>query len=91
MSDSVMPAIEGLGGNPVELAHPFGEIAIGGFDHQMIVVIHQAVGVTEPVKSLGDLGEGIEKQLAVRVVFKDRLSLVAAGGDVIQRAVVFDP
>jgi hypothetical protein len=83
-----MPAIEGLGVNPVELAHAIREIAIRGFNHQMVVVDHQAVGVTEPMKSLRNLGEGVKKKLPVGVVFENWLSFVASGGDVIQRAVV---
>ncbi len=73
------------------LAHPFGEIAIGSLDHQMIMVAHQAIGVAEPVKALSDMSQRAEEELAVGVVFEDRPLLIAAGSDVIEGAVVFDP
>ena len=57
----------------------------------MIVIAHQAIGVAEPVKSLEDVKKNAEKELSIGFVFKDRLSLVAAGGDVVECSVVFDP
>jgi hypothetical protein len=60
-------------------------------DYQMKVVVHQTVRVTEPVETLAHLPERGQKQLPVAVVLKDRLSLVAPGGDVIKRSVVFNP
>jgi hypothetical protein len=56
----------------------------------MVVVAHQAIGMAKPMKSLGDLGKNIEKELPIGGVFKDRLSLVAAGCDMVERSVVFD-
>ena len=32
---------------------------------------HQAIGIAEPVKALGDLGKGIEKKLPVGIAPKD--------------------
>ena len=31
------------------------------FDHQMVVIVHQAISVAEPVKPAGDLGEDLKK------------------------------
>jgi hypothetical protein len=57
----------------------------------VIVIAHQAIGVAEPVKSLDDVKKNAEKELSIGFVLKDRLSLVAAGGDVVECSVVFDP
>ena len=56
----------------------------------MIVIVHQTVGVAEPVKAVDDLGKGIEKKLPVGTVSKDGLLFVAPGGDVVKSTVVFD-
>jgi hypothetical protein len=57
----------------------------------MVVVIHQAVSMAKPVKSLGHLGKDSKKKLPITMIPKDRFLLVPPGGDVIERAVVFDP
>jgi hypothetical protein len=43
------------------------------------------------VEAVDDLGKIIEKKLPVGIVPKDGLLFVAPGGDVVKRAVVFDP
>jgi hypothetical protein len=53
------------------LPHTEGEIAIRSFDEQMIVVVHEAVSVANPVAALIDVSENPEKGLSVLVVFKD--------------------
>jgi hypothetical protein len=57
----------------------------------MVMVIHQAVGVAQPVKSPNDLGERAQEQLAVGIVFENGFAFVAAGGEVIERSVEFNP
>ena len=56
----------------------------------MIVIVHQAVGMAEPVKAVDDLGKSIEKKLPVGIVPKDGLLFVAPGGDVVKSTVVLD-
>jgi len=50
VSRLAVPSIESLGVNSIEVPHPPAEIALRGFDNQMIVIIHQAIGVAEPVE-----------------------------------------
>ena len=45
MACSMAPVIEELGVNAVHLAHAEGEVSIRGFNEEMIVVVHQAVGM----------------------------------------------
>jgi hypothetical protein len=54
------------------------------------MIAHQAVGMTPPMKPLGYLGENVQKELAVGVVIEDRLTFVAAGGEVIQSTIILD-
>ena len=53
----------------------------------MIVVRHEAPGVTEPVDHLR---QDAQKLHAIFVVFEDRLTPITAGRDVIKRAGEFD-
>lgn len=81
--------VKKLGINPVKLSHAEGKVAIGGFDQEMIVVAHEAVGVAQPVISFVDMLKGVEEVLAVLVVFEDSLFFVAARGNMIHSAGVF--
>lgn len=54
------------------------------------VVVHEAVGVAYPVKTLADLAEEGEPLLAVSIVQIDRLSPVATRGNVVQSAGEFN-
>jgi hypothetical protein len=96
MPDSVVPSIQCLRVNAIQLPHPLGQVPIWRLDYQMIVVIHQTVGMADPVKALGDLKKGSEKQFTVSVVPKNRLAFVAPRSDVVQgprriRSVVGEP
>jgi hypothetical protein len=42
----------------------------------MVMVVHQTVGVGDPMKTIVDLGQAVQKQLAIEVVFENRLALV---------------
>ena len=44
MPDFVVPAIEPLGVDPVDVAHQRGEIGLPGVQHEVVVVVHQAIG-----------------------------------------------
>jgi len=56
----------------------------------MIVVGHEAVGVTDSVVAFVDVLEGVYEVLAVRVILENRLLLVPAGGHMIDCAGVFN-
>src|SRR5512145_2534806 len=55
----------------------------------MVVIIHQTIGVAEPVKAVNDFAEDLQEGLAVDIFVEDILSRVAARGHMIQRAVKF--
>ena len=90
MTGPSVPFIEELCVDTVKLPHAGGEISVGSLDEEVIVVGHEAVGVTDPIVAFIDMLEGIEKFLAVLIVFKNRFLLVTAGGHMIDRAGVFN-
>jgi len=52
----------------------------------MIVVLHQAIGVTSPVESSNDVPENLQKGEPILVVEKDRLPCIPASRGVIHRS-----
>jgi hypothetical protein len=71
------------------LPHAEGEIAIRGFDEEVIVVVHEAESVAKPVVAFIDVGENPKKGLSVLVVFKNGFLFVPAGSDMIYGAGIF--
>ncbi len=65
-----MGTVEGLGVDTVQLAHPGGQIAFRSFDQQVVVVVHQAVGMAEPVEAPDNLTRELKEQLTVAVIWK---------------------
>jgi len=53
------------------------------------VVVHQAVGVADPMISLMDMLQHVQKVDAVLIVSENSLLFVAAGGEVIDSTCVF--
>ena len=55
----------------------------------MVVVVHEAVGMTEPVIAFIDMLEGVQEVDSVLVVLEHGFLLVPAGGDVVDSAGIF--
>lgn len=53
------------------------------------MIVHEAVGMTEPVVAFIDKSKDFEKGLSILVVFEYVFSIVAPIGDVIHRSGVF--
>lgn len=86
MSDAAMTAIRELRVHAVQVTHSLRQVAVRRLDREMIVVGHEAVGMTNPVAARHGLGQYIQKRLAVGVVLVDRLAPITPGGDVAQGA-----
>jgi hypothetical protein len=56
----------------------------------MIVIVHQAVGVANPVETLVDVSQSAEKQFAIAIVLEEGSAIISAGRDVVKRAVILD-
>jgi len=55
------------------LPHPPGEIGFRGFDEQVVVVVHQAIGVAAPAIAFHHLGQDLQEREAILVVQVDGL------------------
>ena len=89
MACPLMTFIKKLCIDPIQLSHTQGEVAIRRFDQEVIVVVHQAVSMTEPVIPLIDVLERVQEVDAVLVALEDGLSFVAPGGNVVDCTGVF--
>jgi hypothetical protein len=89
MARSFMPPVKGLGIDAVELSHADGEVAVRGFDDEVVMVAHETVGMADPVIALVHLLKDVEKGVSVPIVLEYGLPFVPAGGDVIDRAWIF--
>src|SRR5262249_33679429 len=74
----------------VGLPHPVRQIALRRFNQEVVMVIHEAIRVAEPVIPLDDLGEEGKKALPVCVIHVDGSARVAAAGHMIQSARKFE-
>jgi hypothetical protein len=54
-----MPDIESLGIDTIQLPHPHGNISIGGLNEEMVMILHQTVGMANPVIPANNLLKGI--------------------------------
>ena len=80
----MVDSIVALGVDSIKLPHPRGEVAPGGFDEEVVVVIHQAVSMTEQVMPLRYRGEDIQKCLSIMIIVKYRLPSVPSGGHMVE-------
>lgn len=91
MTHRSVPPVVALSVGAVELAHALGEIRLGGFDDQVIVVVHQTVGVTEPVKAPDDVPQALQEGVAIGIVLEDVVPRIASGRHMIDRPVKLQP
>lgn len=66
--------------------HAAREGALGGLEDQVVVVGHQSPCVKDPAEAVDGSRQNPEEDEPVGVIEKDRALLVAAGGDVPERA-----
>jgi hypothetical protein len=60
-----MPPVVGLRLETVDLSHPVRQIALRSFNQEVVMVIHEARRVAEPMIPLDDLGEEGQKALPI--------------------------
>jgi hypothetical protein len=77
-------AVEGLGVNAIELPHAAREVPLWGLEEEVVMVVHEAIGVAAEAVAFHHLGEDFQKREPVLVSEEDGLSGVSPGGDVIQ-------
>lgn len=86
MAHSRMSPIVVLRIAAVELPHAQREIRLRRFDEEMIVIVHQAVGMAQPAVAIDDVGQNREPLGAVAVVGHDILPGIAPAGDMVDGA-----
>ena len=87
-SPSVQPVKE-LGVNAVQLTHAYRKIAVRGLDEKMVMIVHKAISMTDPVVSFIDVLKSVEKIDSVLVGLEDGLLFISPGGDVIDGTRIF--
>jgi len=85
-----MPPIKPLGVHPVEVAHALGQIGVGGFEDEMIMIGHQTIGMTPPMKPLTYLGVDLKKRGAIGIIEENILPSIPACRDMIQSTRIFN-
>lgn len=91
MADTVMPPIEGLRIAAVQSPHAATQIGFGRIEQQVVVIAHQAVGITTPLLLEDFLPEEGEKAIAVGVIEEDRLLGIAPRRDMMERSRIVQP
>jgi hypothetical protein len=82
MSPAAVSRVESLGVVAVQDLHAVGKVLAGGVDDQVVVVRHQAKGVTRPLVPADDESQQAEKIAPVVRVVVDGHLRHAARGDV---------
>jgi hypothetical protein len=73
MTCPLMTFIKKLCIDPVQLPHTQGQIAVRRLDQEMVVVRHEAIGMTDPVIPFIDVLERVQEVDAVPVIFENSL------------------
>src|SRR6266540_1467144 len=76
--------VEPLRVRAVEELHPLRDVRLRGFDHEVEVVRHQAVGVAPPLESFDYRFEKRQKAPVVGLAAEDLLAPVASSADVVE-------
>ena len=90
MSDATMASIGGLRIAASELAHPLRKIRLGRLDQQMVVIVHQTIGMAQPAEAINDMREERQQRGSVLVIGHDVLPGIAATRDMIDGTGIFD-
>ena len=70
----------------VDPAHASRQIGLGCLDQQVIVVVHEAVSVAEPVEAADDKAGKVEKGAPVSVVAEDAMAGIPPGSNMVKSA-----
>jgi hypothetical protein len=90
MTHPIMPPVERLGIDPIEVSHSPRQIAVNRFNQEVIMVFHKAIGMALPIVSLDYLLEDDEKLPPVMIILKNRQTGITPGSDMIDSTRIFD-
>jgi hypothetical protein len=77
MTDPAVPLVKGLGIHAVQLPYTLRQVAVRCFDNQVIVVVHQTIDRADPMETVGDLSQDIQKERSIAIVLEDCFAIVA--------------
>ena len=83
MADELVPVVKPNRISALQPGHPSHQVGIGCFDHQMVVVAHEAIRVDLPISFLPRLGESFDKIEPIHVVKKNVLPTVSTAHDMV--------
>jgi hypothetical protein len=86
MADPSVSCVVVLRIDAIQLPHTLGQGRIRCFDQQMVMIAHQAIGMTVPPKLWYAVGEHIQKLGPVLIIPVNGPALIASTGDVVKRA-----
>ena len=87
----MMLPIEKLGVDPIKLPHSERKIPLWGLNDQVIVIVHQTIGVTEPMVSSIDHAEEIQKGYTILLISEDRIFGIPARGKMVEGSLELNP
>jgi len=85
VTNPMMSAIKLLRVDPVDMPHADGQIAVDCFHEEVVVIVHEAVGVATPIEARCRRFNQIKETCPVCIVFKYRHSGVSTS-----RSGIFD-
>ncbi len=65
-----------------------GKVTVRRLYDEMVVVVHEAIGVAEPMKACGYLIKGVKEELTVVIVLENSFPGIAPRGDVVDSPVI---
>jgi hypothetical protein len=89
MADPMMPDINPLGIHTIQLPHSQGKIWILCFHQDVVMIIQQTKGMTQPIVFFNDVAQYLQEYLPVDIINKDTLPGISSGSDMIYRARIF--
>jgi len=84
MADPVVVPVEFLGIDTIELTHSFTEGAINGFDDNVVMVAHEAIGMTKPIEEIAAPCEDIKEDSTILVIAENIFLFIPTRGDMIK-------
>jgi hypothetical protein len=90
MAKKLVAMVEPDGVGALQPAHSGHQVAPGSFHHQMVMIVHQAVGVDLETGLLAGFGQSLEKILTIHVIQENRLAPVSPAHDVVDGSGIFN-
>ena len=90
MPRELVSAIESTGVGAQQPLHPGNQVGLGGLDHQVKVVGHQAERVHLPVGLGTALAQGFQETLPVSIVLEDGIPPIPTIHHMINGSFIFD-